>query len=364
MRLSKHLGRFVVLTRRFSNKFSPIVDRNDISALTQVKKEAKEKLQSEKQEIENQMLTTDQLTQKIIQVSNLEDLKVKVVERKRPTVMFCMAKWCNTSKQLLPTVLEQYSLYWQSWDLALIDIDEDAKLTSALKIDKVPTVLLIAHGDVVDGFKGIVSETEVQNFFNTAKKVGDSYAAASDIEEAMSAMVKAYEAQEWMKVLEYTALLKQAPLHPTMKRLARLFEVSALVSTGLTAEAKALYDEITAQPMPKGQEQVLQSISAIESGLSNYFEQYSLSQTQATEGLSNSLEAAGNDQQRLYTLALASIEEEAFEIALESLIRILKIDRNWNEKAAFNKFLETLKNPKVPKGLVKTYRLKLGSIVA
>ena len=111
------------------------------------------------------LLSIDQMMARILDIKSVKDLEAKVVNSKKPVVIFCMAKWCNTSKQLLPTILERYSMEHELWDLAFLDIDVDAKLTSALKIDKVPSVMLAYQGNIIDGFKGLVAQAEIDKFF-------------------------------------------------------------------------------------------------------------------------------------------------------------------------------------------------------
>jgi thioredoxin-like negative regulator of GroEL len=116
-----------------------------------VKQEAQMQLAKEKEDVEKGYLTPDQIISKIIEITDMDSFKSKVVERKKPIVLFCMAKWCATSKQIMPFVLEKYSKNYQAWDLAILDIEKEPKVTSLLKINKVPTVLLVFNGDVMDG---------------------------------------------------------------------------------------------------------------------------------------------------------------------------------------------------------------------
>lgn len=351
--------------RMFSGeKFPGFVDRNDISAIQKVKDEARQKLITEKGDIDKDMLTVDQMTQKIVEIKSLEDFKEKIVERQKPIVMFCMAKWCNTSKQLLPTVLEQYSINWELWDLALFDIDTVPKLTTVLQLNKIPTVLLVAYGDIVDGFKGLVSATEVENFFKAANKVGEQYTAGVNINAQFEKLIQAYEGQDWGQILEVSASLKKSPVPPGQKRLIQLFEVTALVKSGREAEGQALFETVNSQPVPETQEEVVKSIRQIEDALKSYFSQIKEKQASLSGDFQVMLKDAGNDPDKLFALSSRCIEQEVFDIALESLLRIVKKEKHWNDKAAFNRFVELLKNPKVPKQLIKEYRIKLGSIIA
>ena len=138
------------LSRRFS-KFDLNQPVNLEAELAKVKQEAKSQLAKDKEDVEKGYLTPDQIISRIIEITDLESFKSKVVERKKPLVLFCMAKWCATSKQIMPFVLEKFSQNYQAWDLAILDIEKDPKISTLLKINKVPTVLLVFNGDVIDG---------------------------------------------------------------------------------------------------------------------------------------------------------------------------------------------------------------------
>lgn len=138
------------IRRRFS-KFDLGKSVNLEAELAKVKQEAKSHLAKEKEDVEKGYLTPDQIISKIVEITDLESFKSKVVERKKPLVLFCMAKWCATSKQIMPLVLEKFSQHHQEWDLAILDIEKDPRISTMLKINKVPTVLLVFNGDVVDG---------------------------------------------------------------------------------------------------------------------------------------------------------------------------------------------------------------------
>lgn len=137
-----------VCARMYGDRMETIKRDMDIM---RVKREAKSMLERDSVDVMNNVLTADQMMDRIVEVRDMEGFKQKVVERKKPVVLFCMARWCNTSKQILPMVLDQYASHHNQWDMSIFDIDSDGKITTLLKIDKVPTVLLIHNGEVIDG---------------------------------------------------------------------------------------------------------------------------------------------------------------------------------------------------------------------
>ena len=137
--------------RRQFSKFDTNQPVNLEAELAKVKQEAKSLLEKEKQDIEQGKLTKDQIVKMLVEITDMESFKSKVVERKKPIMVFCMAKWCATSKSILPFMLDKYSQNHKEWDLAILDIEIDPKLTTMLNINKVPTVFLVVNGEIIDG---------------------------------------------------------------------------------------------------------------------------------------------------------------------------------------------------------------------
>jgi len=356
------------LFRPFSSKFGPPPKNNmqDAAGINKVKQEAKKMLQNESQEMAQGNLTLDQLQKRIFEVRSMEDLKTKIVESRRPVVMFCMAKWCGTSKQILPYVLSKYAEQWKLWDMSIFDIDSDPKVTSALQIDKVPCVLLVANGDIVDSFKGLVSDREMDAFFNSAKIMGERQAESEGIDQLYGELMQVYERKDWANVVKIANILAKAPLNDSMKRLVRLFEVLGLINSQQITAAKALYNTFSKEDFKPTNDQVKASVEKIEESIVAHFARIEAKQTEGKESLQAEITAAkeSGNPESLFAVATKCEEKELFDLCLECLYAIVKKDRNWENKKAFNKYVEVLKNPKVEKHVLKDYRLKLGSIVA
>lgn len=135
------------IIRCFSAGFDPNVEQQILKA----KQEAKQMLHSQQTAASEGRLTTDQIMQRVIEIKSQEDLTQIVASSQKPFILFCLAKHCNISKQILPKLLDALSTQYQLWDLVLFDIDSSEQLTTMLKVAKTPTVLLIYGGGVIDG---------------------------------------------------------------------------------------------------------------------------------------------------------------------------------------------------------------------
>ena len=119
--------------------------------ILKVKQEAKQMLKNQQVQGQTGKLSPEQITQRVFEIKSLEDLQNRVRTISKPFILFCLAKHCNISKQMLPKVLEAYSVDYEYWDVGLFDIDTSDELTSMLKITKTPTILVIYGASVVDG---------------------------------------------------------------------------------------------------------------------------------------------------------------------------------------------------------------------
>lgn len=119
--------------------------------ILKVKQEAKQMLRSQQAQPNTGKLSGEQIMQRVSEIKNWEQLQNRVGTNSKPFILFCLAKHCNISKQMLPKVLEAYSSDYEFWDLILFDIDESDQMTTALKIVKTPTIMLIYGGSILDG---------------------------------------------------------------------------------------------------------------------------------------------------------------------------------------------------------------------
>ena len=67
--------------------------------------------------------------------------------------------------------------------------------------------------------------------------------------------------------------------------------------------------------------------------------------------------------QARYDLAKMEFEAQKYEQAIETLFKLIKIDRNWNEKAGYNLLLEIFNKVGASSELVMKSRKKLSKIL-
>ena len=157
--IEHHFPQIKKITRCFSAGIDPNVEQQILKA----KQDAKQMLHSQQAAATEGRLTTEQLMQRVMEIKSQEELMGIVSSSPKPFILFCLAKHCNISKQMLPKVLEALSTQYQLWDLVLFDIDASEQLTTMLKIAKTPTILLIYGGGVIDGRLIVTRRRRVSN---------------------------------------------------------------------------------------------------------------------------------------------------------------------------------------------------------
>ncbi len=83
-----------------------------------------------------------------------------------PVVVDFWADWCGPCKQLTPILEKAVLAAGGKVSLVKVDIDKNQMLASQLRIQSIPTVYAFFQGRPVDGFQGVVPESEIKAFID------------------------------------------------------------------------------------------------------------------------------------------------------------------------------------------------------
>jgi putative thioredoxin len=100
--------------------------------------------------------------------------QTEVLERSlnTPVVIDLWADWCQPCKQLSP-VLEKLAVEGGgAWVLAKIDVDQNPRIAQALRVQGIPMVMVAVGGQLMEGFTGVLPESQVRQFIDAVLKAG------------------------------------------------------------------------------------------------------------------------------------------------------------------------------------------------
>ena len=236
-----------------------------------------------------------------------------------PVIVDFWATWCGPCKTLTPMLEAAVTAAKGRVKLVKIDVDKAQGLSAQLRIQSIPTIYAFWQGQPVDGFQGAIAGSEIKKFVEKLGAMGgqdDGLAEALEAAEQMLAEGAAADAAE-----TFAAILTEEPENAGA--------YGGLIRTYLAIDdldkAQALADAAPAKIA--GSVEVTAARARIE-----------LARQAANAGPETELRAAlardpGN-RQVMFDLALALHAADKVEEAVDLLLDLFKLDRDWNDGAA------------------------------
>ena len=244
------------------------------------------------------------------------------------------AEWCGPCKQLSPVldkVAEDYAA--RGVKLAKIDVDKDKLLASQFRIQTIPTVYAIYRGQPVADLTNYRSEGQIKRALDqllTQLKIEPEGAAPKAELEPLLAMGE--------QILGEGDAVRAASIFRQIREMAPDNAeatgglVRALVASSETSEAREILDGLTEEVAKKPE--IARARASLEVA--------SAAPAAQTSELESRLASDPDDHEARFEFASAKMASGNREAAADALLEIVRRDREWNDGAARQRFLQLL----------------------
>ena len=249
-----------------------------------------------------------------------------------PVIVDFWAPWCGPCKTLQPTIEKVVKEAKGAVKLVKINIDQNQMLAQQLRIQSIPAVYAFFGGRPVDGFMGAVPESQVKQFVDRlVQAAGGAPGAedgASDLAAALEHAKQAIAENDYSLAAQiYNEVIEVDP--ENVAAIAGLAKCH--LQAGNVDQAKSLLAKVPAKE--KNNAEVVALLASID-----------LAEKAKEAGpvgdLKAKAEADPKDFQSRLDLAMAYWAGEQRKEAIDELLAMIKLDRNWNEAAARQQLLK------------------------
>jgi len=272
-----------------------------------------------------------------------------VIEASRevPVIVDFWATWCGPCRTLGPALEAAVTAAKGKVRMVKVDVDQNQMIAQQLRIQSIPTVYAFWQGQPVDGFQGAIPASEIKKFVDKLSALaGDGgLAEALEAAEQMLAEGAVTDAAE-----TFAAILGEEPENAgAYGGLVRCY-----LALGEFDQADAM---LAAAPTAISKSKEVEAARA----------QLDLARQAANAGPEQELRAAvaadPQDRQARFDLALALHAAGKVDEAVDELLDLFRLDREWNDGAAKAQLLTIFDALKPTDAIVLKGRRRLSSMI-
>jgi putative thioredoxin len=243
------------------------------------------------------------------------DFQQSVIEesKKRLVLVDFWAPWCGPCRSLTPIIEKLAKEYAGRFLLARVNSDENQSLASQFAVRSIPNVKAFSDGKMVDEFSGAVPEGTVRQFIERL--------IPRPAEEQRRAAMQTYAAGNSDAAL---ADLEAAQSLEADNDDIRIDRAEILINLGRSEEATTLLDELAPlAKMDSRVEHLRALLTFADTGQAG----------ESIDALEARVSKNARDLDARMALAKKYVAAKQFEPALNHLLQIIQIDRNFGEDA-------------------------------
>ncbi len=251
---------------------------------------------------------------------------VMTASMRQPVLVDFWAPWCGPCKQLAPILEKAVGDAEGKVLLVKMNIDEHPQIAGQLGVQSIPAVIAFDKGQPVDGFVGVLPESQVRGFLE--RLVGPLGGGAESLVKEAEAAVASGEVDLAAEL--YAQVLTEDETNPkAIGGLARLH-----VDAGDLDQARAV---LSMAPIPAVGKEPDPAVSAALAALHLAEKAESVGDLAPLEA---ALAANPDDHQARFDLAVALNAKGERGQAADELLTIIKSDRAWNDAGARRQLLQ------------------------
>lgn len=282
------------------------------------------------------------MTQAVVIDINLENAQRVIIEGSQDKLVIIdfWADWCESCKQLMPTLEKLAAAFPTQVVLAKVNCDEQQQLATQFNIRSLPTVIFFKDGQPVDGFAGVEPESTIRARI-------EKYLPTVD-DELVTQALKCVETGEYEQ--GYTLAKQAVDINPDSSQ-AQIVLADAACELGRLEQAEQLLSSIRMVDQDQYFQHVMSKLNVAKQA----------ADSPELRQLAEQLTSAPDNHELRLELAAKLYAAHRAEEALEHIFAVLRKDLNFGQ--AKQQALDMLNA--LPKGdpLAASYRRKLYSML-